>query len=717
MNIFEPIATDAPPTQIKNRGDHPIVRNAVGDGDEPVETNKFYANFFLGSQSHGTWTHPYSLTWSNGGGPANSWGISVSHTERSQFSFEPSTPSRYYISPIGIQSFVFSAEELGSETKLRVRNPKQFSAEVELSVKEGDKALISLPVVQGMGFITANYHGAKPLFQSGVLFRTLTRVGFVSEKNQTAKYRVRLEDGSTWLLYATPVGTEGIPPFELMDSKTIKGPENFDGFIQVAKNPLSEESEKIYDLSAGVYAIGGTLTGSVDGGNGSYTIGWKKGGLVDRPLLMFALPHHVDSFDDATRSKKTNIQLQSITKGIATAVQADQLTMIEASLPDQIGFDPWSPDLAATEVRKSALSEKARKAIQESASVELSQNMDDQSNLDSMYYSGKALAKFASILYAESTVVRTGSASIVPPGLDNLKSAFARFVENRQKHPLAYDTVWKGVVSTASYGSGDLGHDFGNTGYNDHHFHYGYHIFAAAVIGYLDKDWLSQGTNKAWVNALVRDFDNPSEGDRFFPVSRAMDWYHGHSWAKGLFESADGKDQESTSEDAFASYAVKMWARVVGDANMEARANLQLAVKARSMRAYFLMDEKNTNQPKEFIGNRVTGILFENKVDHTTYFGSNVEYIHGIHMIPVSPVSAYVRTKAFTKLEWDQFFNDDMLGNMKSGWRGILEANRAIFDPQKAFDFFVGPDFNDGYLDGGASRTCYLAYAAGLGGA
>lgn len=236
--------------------------------------------------------------------------------------------------------------------------------------------------------------------------------------------------------------------------------------------------------------------------------------------------------------------------------------------------------------------------------------------------------------------------SIVTPGLNKLKSSFARFVENRQVFPLAYDTVWKGVVSTASYVSGDLGFDFGNTAYNDHQFHYGYHVFTAAVIAHLDKAWLSQGNNKAWVNMLVRDFDNPSEADTYFPVSRSMDWYHGHSWAKGLFESGDGKDLESTSEDAFATYAVKMWAKVIGDANMEARANLQMAVKARAIRAYFLMDASNTNQPLEFIANRVTGIvsgptghvrdvfangsqLFENKVDYTTYFGANFEYIHG----------------------------------------------------------------------------------------
>ena len=91
--------------------------------------------------------------------------------------------------------------------------------------------------------------------------------------------------------------------------------------------------------------------------------------------------------------------------------------------------------------------------------------------------------------------------------------------------------------------------------------------------------------------------------------SRSFDWYHGHSWAKGLFDSGDGKDEESSSEDAFASYAIKMWGKVIGDANMEARGNLQLAIQARSFQNYFLMASDNTVQPARFIPNKVTGIV------------------------------------------------------------------------------------------------------------
>ena len=222
-----------------------------------------------------------------------------------------------------------------------------------------------------------------------------------------------------------------------------------------------------------------------------------------------------------------------------------------------------------------------------------------------MYYSGKALSKFASIIYAVNSIAN--SPDLATQGLSQLKTAFALFTTNQQQFPLLYDTVWGGVVSSATYTTSDTGADFGNSLYNDHHFHYGYFIHAAAIIGSMDATWLAQ--NRDWVNALVRDVSNPSASDNYFPVFRSFDWYHGHSWAKGLFESGDSKDEESSSEDVMFAYGLKMWGHTTGDASMEARGNLMLSVLARSLQHYFLMASDNKVQPVNFIGNKATGIV------------------------------------------------------------------------------------------------------------
>ncbi|CAO2654489.1 Nn.00g112220.m01.CDS01 [Neocucurbitaria sp. VM-36] len=714
-NIFQPIETGGPAPSIEFQGGHVVQKKFIADGDVPIQTNKFYANFFLGSQGFPVWTHPYSLSWAKGTG--NSYGIAISHVERDKFAFGggPSDDQpRYFIAPIGIHSLVLSAEELGSDTYLSVEGLKAFSVYANLAASKRSRVLMSLPVVQGMGYVTAIYGQARPMLTTGVFFRTLDYIKPVNDASVvTHKYKIRLNDGTQWLLYATPSTAQGVPPFTLVNSTTIAGPADFVGMIQVTKNPAGPDGELVFDSSAGAYAISAAISGSVDGPSGSYSLTWTKGGVKSQTLLMYALPHHVESFDAQTKATLRNIKLVTTTKGYAQLVQADQITMIEDDLPDTIGFAPWAKAAngAAGGSENINLNTGALALVNQVGISELSQDMNKQTRLNSMYYSGKGLAKFAAIIYTLNTM--TGNSQYAAAGLDKLKDAFNVFVNNTQPEPLLYDTVWKGIVSSATYKPPyDTGLDFGNTLYNDHHFHYGYFVWTAAVIGHLDPTWLEEGDNKAWVNTLVRDYANPVN-DEYYPFSRSFDWFHGHSWAKGLFESGDGKDQESTSEDTFATYALKMWGKIIRDANMEARGNLQLAVQARSIRNYFLLTSDNKNQPPQFLHNKVTGILFENKIDHTTYFGSNIEYIEGIHMIPLNPSSAYTRSKEFVQEEWDTYFSDGRVDQIQGGWKSILYANLALIDPQRSFDFFADPNFNTD-IDGGASRTWYLAYSAAM---
>merc|ERR1712070_946756 len=46
-----------------------------------------------------------------------------------------------------------------------------------------------------------------------------------------------------------------------------------------------------------------------------------------------------------------------------------------------------------------------------------------------------------------------------------------------------------------------------------------------------------------------------------FPVARHKDFYHGHSWASGLFVQANAKSQESSSEAINAYYSVYLYAK------------------------------------------------------------------------------------------------------------------------------------------------------------
>jgi endo-1,3(4)-beta-glucanase len=287
----------------------------------------------------------------------------------------------YFINPVGIHSICISAKELGSSTALTSDSLTDLSARINLHPNAQSPAAIQFPLVQGSAFVSAIFDGACPLIQTGVFYKTVTR-STKEVKSCVSKYKLFLEDGSTWLLYA--YNTKGDPlDLQVVNNGLAQAKGPFYGVIQVAKDPGN--GEDTYDQACGAYATGVDLSGCADGDSGSYTLTFKKAGMPETALAMFALPHHQSSFDDATRAKMTNLQMQTTTKGMATAVLADSWTMVEKALPINMGFVPWSPQAGAV----STLSTTARNFIRNVALQEVSQDMLQQTNQNSMYFSGK----------------------------------------------------------------------------------------------------------------------------------------------------------------------------------------------------------------------------------------------------------------------------------------------------------------------------------------
>lgn len=385
-NIFaSPIAKSAPPSIISQRGDHPVPRLGIQQ-TAPISTNKFFQNLFLGNQASGVWTHPYSLTWAAGSGETSSWGMTVSHIEASQLTFGADNSygfADYFINPVGIQSLVMSAKELGSSTNLTTANITDMSVVAQLRASPSASPAIEFPLTQGAGFVTAVYHGSTPMIQTGVFFQNVTRVTTQPRPGVT-KYIINLNDGKTWYLYATSSSGSTLN-LQVVNNGLMTSNSTFSGTIQIAKVPNSASGD-LYDAACGSYATGVAVSGTASGMQGTYTFTFTKGGLSGAPLLMFALPHHVSSFDSNTAAAvESSLQLRTTVKGAATAVVADSWTMVESRLPVSMSFLPWS----ATEGSMSELSDSAAALILKTAEAELSQDINAQTDLNSMYYSGK----------------------------------------------------------------------------------------------------------------------------------------------------------------------------------------------------------------------------------------------------------------------------------------------------------------------------------------
>lgn len=719
IDLFKPISTDKPPTNFSEEDLEFDLPNGVDNDGNPIETNKFYVNLFLGSQASPVFTYPYVVWYEFSSDEI--YGLAISHTTADQYTYgyregaSEDGPASYYINPGKINQLTFSADAFdGSNVGLKVSNLTDTSALATLydNSTENSNSKIDFPLVQGMGFITGVYSGDfKAQLQSQVGIYELTQETADDLPEGTLKYKAKLNNQVTWLVYATL--PDGSSDFDLsVDNSVISANNAVDGLVlQVAVAPESDQ-ESYYDSAAGLYVTHATVSGYADGDTATYKFAYDTEGSSnsDSPIV-FALPHHIESFTSETANSATNISLQSTTKGLQYAYVTDTFEFNEKLDAASVGFLPYttlvenSGDLSYTSEQLSA--------IASAANDEFSEDIVTTIKGFATYTAGKYIDKFSYILLVSHKILQ--DEDFTKSALSTLQEAFDAVFNNELHFQLFYDTKFKGVTSNAVQVTGDPNEDFGGSYYNDHHFHYGYFIHAAAVVGYVDAElggtWAKE--HKDFINALARDVNNPSSDDQYFPISRSFDWYHGHSWAAGLFESADGRNQESTSEDYNFAYGLKLWGKVIGDETIENRANLILSIMKRSLNDYYLYSDDNDVEPEKIIGNKVAGILFDNKVDYTTFFGLNKEYIHGIHMLPVTPISSLIRGPEYTQQEWNDIFADD-IESIQNSWTGTLRLNQALFDPKSSYEFFSADNFNTTLLDDGQSLTWCLAYSAGI---
>lgn len=708
-DLFAPIDTTNPSTYFA-AGELPLTLPDYVTNSGPYQTNKFYGNLMLDNQDQMAWTYPYGFFWDR----LLKYGFAVQHTDISTRLFGPTNSNgaaSYFYNQILLGELIFSATSINAVNNvMAISDMTEMSANVRLSAAAQSSNYIQFPLVKGMGFATAVYHGSLIVRISSTYAITgLTQETVIPSSSVLQKYRVTLNNGMQWLLYVTK-------PLTALFSLSLSGSDivasgAVDGLIiQAAPAPSSSALENYYYEAAGKYVTTAEVTGAVECSAVAYSFDYTSTGTNIAGLpLVFALPHHLETLTATTLGTYTGIQLDSTTKGKMSAFLTSSLQFAE-TINTNIQFYPWREDFGtAVKYTPSQLEAIREAAVDELTGVDVAATIKLQS---SMYYMGKLADKYAYIMLVLHDVLQ--DEELAQQVADSLKTFFADLSLNNIDYPLMHDTRYGGVTSTANNG-GDTSAEFGAGYYNDHHFHYGYHIHAAALLGFIDKKlggtWAQD--NKGWVNALVRDVANPSVSDTYFPVLRYFDWYHGHLYAKGLFSSGDGKDEESSSEDYNFSYGMKLWGNVIGDGAMEARGDLMLKIQSRALNLYFLYLNGNTVEPSNFIANRVSGIYYENKIDHTTYFGTNTEYIHGIHMLPITPASSLIRGQTFVSQEWTSILSL-IVGGLTSGWAGILRLNEALYDATTSYSYFSSPLFSMSYLDGGQSLTWSLAFSAAI---
>ncbi|GFO20907.1 endo-1,3(4)-beta-glucanase 1 [Plakobranchus ocellatus] len=269
-----------------------------------------------------------------------------------------------------------------------------------------------------------------------------------------------------------------------------------------------------------------------------------------------------------------------------------------------------------------------------------------------------------------------------------------------------YDDVWGGLFLRAT-GDAEIywGVDYGFPYYNDHHFHLGYFIYAAAYYVKHHQAWGRMHRDKIY--ALARDVGNPSDKDNFFPVSRQKDIYTGFSWASGLVPGT--RQEESASEGINCYHGLAALGEAFGDKNMKQTGQILLAMEIHSVREYWQVRAHNRDHfPPVIQKNGVVGMITEpdfyaytlNWPCDPNIFPQRHACLVGIQIIPITAVSKYwmdqewagsIRTSCESAIDpasrpsyHQAEMTNDLSRQLHSGWKAFCYAAMAPLDSTHA---------------------------------
>ncbi|XP_057769908.1 glucan endo-1,3-beta-D-glucosidase 1 [Salvia miltiorrhiza] len=600
----------------------------------PLPTNSFFQNFALKNGDQPEYIHPYLI-------------------KSSQSSLTLCYPSLFTNPAFIYQVFVADL------TISTLNNPNPSSTHVISSFSDLGVTLdfpsnnLRFFLVRGSPYLTCSVLSAVCLSIS-----TIHAVLELTPNSSCTKYTIRLNNNQTWLLYASsPVNLSH--DINMITSSTV-----FSGVIRIAALPVaSPKFESILDQFSSCYAVRGdavfTKPFSLD-------YKWEKRGWGD--LLMLAHPLHLRLLSDSDCS--------------VSVLDDFKYDSIDGELVGVVG-DSWALKSEPVSVTWHSI-----KGVEESSCAEIIEALvNDVAALDaravttpSSYFYAKLVARAARLALIAEEVCYT---DVIPAIKQFLKQTIEPWLEGTfGPNGFLYDAQWGGIVT--KQGSLDSGADFGFGVYNDHHYHLGYFVYGIAVLAKIDSTWGRKYRAQAY--ALMADYMNLSRRENSnYTRLRCFDLWKLHSWAGGLTEFADGRNQESTSEAVNAYYSAALMGLAYGDSHLIWIGSTISAFEILAAETWWHVKEEGKSlYPAEFVrDNRVVGVLWASKRDSGLWFAPAdwKECRLGIQLLPLLPISEALFSDArFVRqlVEWTvPALAREGVGE---GWKGFVYALQGMYD-------------------------------------
>lgn len=246
-----------------------------------------------------------------------------------------------------------------------------------------------------------------------------------------------------------------------------------------------------------------------------------------------------------------------------------------------------------------------------------------------------------------------------------------------------YSDTW-----TALFGyPGGHGQD---TNINDHHFHWGYFIHAAAFMEQFEPGWADQ-----WgpmVDLLVRDAASPDRADPLFPFLRNFSPFAGHAWANGLATFPFGNDQESTSESMQFNSSLIHWGALTGNEEIRDLGIYLYTTEQTAVEEYWFDINDRTFKPG--YGFSLASRIWGNGYDNQTFWTTDIAAAYGIEFYPIHGGSLYLgENGSYARDLWNEIESNTGILNQAVNpnlWHDVYWQFLAFTDPQLALQLYEG---------------------------
>ncbi|KAI5665817.1 hypothetical protein M9H77_15670 [Catharanthus roseus] len=604
----------------------------------PLPTNSFFQNFVLKNGDQPEYIHPYLIK---------------SAISSLSICYPPQSHNSAFIYQVFNPDLVVSALN-----NPHPNTPHVISAFSDLSVTlDHPSSNLRFFLARGSPFLTCNVMSNVSLSIS-----TIHAILQISSNFSSTKHTIKLNNNQTWLIYASS-------PINLTHDISSITSSAFTGVIRIAALPDSNSNcEEILDRFSSCYSVSGD---AVFTRPFRLEYRWEKRGWGD--LLMLAHPLHLQLLSQADNS--------------VTVLENFKYQSIDGELVGVVG-DSWvlkSDPISSTWHSIKGVKEESYSEIV-NALIKDVEALDPRAiSTTSSYFYGKLIARAARLaLIAEEVcylevipAIRKFLKNTIEPWLDGTFAA----------NGFLYDPKWGGIIT--KQGSNDTGADFGFGIYNDHHFHLGYFLYAIAVLAKIDPFWGIKYRPHAY--SLMADYMNLSRRpDSHYTRLRCFDLWKLHSWAGGLTEFADGRNQESTSEAINGYYSAALLGLAYGDSHLVAMGSTLSALEIHSAQTWWHVRENDKLYSEEFTReNRVVGVLWANKRDSGLWFAPPEwkECRLGIQVLPLLPISEIIFSDAVFARQLVTWTLPALAREgVGEGWKGFVYALEGIYSKETALD-------------------------------